>query len=380
MAKRGSKQAADKQSTAARKPVAKRPDQDRRVNQAMRLARVLKILELIQSRGRWTTKDLAEELECSERTVYRLLDVLKYAGVPFYREGPFVRVRSDYRFPVIPLTEEEALGQALATALTRTPGLDVGLGATPTTRKLEANSAAEIQEILADSQQLISVLDLKLADHSKHREMIKTLQFALLEGRQITGTYESPYETKPVKLRLHPYRLCLIKNAWYVIGRPDDADTPRTYRVPRFKTLQLLDRPADVPEDFDLKKYFGNAWAVYRGDQTYDVEIQFSAEAARSVLETTWHHTQKAKAHKDGSVTLFFQVDGLPEIANWVLGWAGRASVIEPQELRDLVVKQLQLALKMQQECSSLVRPQQHHSQGGAAGTTAPEAVNGTQD
>ena len=53
-----------------------RSDRDRRVRQADRLARVLRVLELVQSRGRWTTKAIADEIECSERTVYRDLDVL----------------------------------------------------------------------------------------------------------------------------------------------------------------------------------------------------------------------------------------------------------------------------------------------------------------
>ena len=204
-----------------------------------------------------------------------------------------------------------------------------------------------IKEILADSAELISVLDLKLADHSRHREAIKTVQFALLEGRQITGLYESPYESGPVDLRLHPYRLCLIKNAWYIVGRQTDAEHPRTYRVARFKTLRMLDQPTDMPEDFDLKAYFGNAWAVFRGDRTYDVQIWFTPEAAKVVTETTWHHTQKAKPQKDGSVLLAFRVDGLEEITNWLLAWADRAKVIQPPELRERVVEKLKTALEL---------------------------------
>ena len=350
--KKAAKKDQPEQESKQKKPIKKRPDRDRRVRQAERLANVLTILELIQSRGLWTTKALAAELECSERTVYRYLDVLKFAGVPYYREGPqqFVRVRPDYRFPILTLTEDEAMGQALATAATKAPGLDVGAGASATTRKLEAVSAGDVKEILADTAQLVSVLDLKMADHSKHREAIKTIQFALLEERQITGQYESPYEPKPVKLRLHPYRLCLVKNAWYIIGRPTDADDPRTYRVARFKTLQMLDQPADVPDDFDLKEYFGNAWAVFRDDKTYDVEIWFTPEAAKVVTETVWHHTQKAKSHKDGSVSLTFRVDGLKEVRNWILGWAGSFKVVKPVELRDLVVQKLQTAVEMHGE------------------------------
>ena len=156
MAKKPQAKKTAKKSTVTEKPIPKRPDRDRRVRQAERLASVLKILELIQSRGLWTPKALAEELECSERTVYRYLDVLKFAGVPYYREGPqqFVRVRPDFRFPLLTLTEGEALGQALATAATKSPGLDVGAGASATTRKLEAASAGDEKEILADTAQL----------------------------------------------------------------------------------------------------------------------------------------------------------------------------------------------------------------------------------
>ena len=337
------------QESKPKKPIKKRPDRDRRVRQHERMARVLGVLELIQSRARWNAKAIAAELRCSERTVYRDLEVLEFAGVPWFFDeaDQCYRVRPDYRFPVFGLTEEEALGQALATALTSSPGLDIGEGAAPTTRKLQARSAEGIKEILADASQLISVLGLKLADHSKHREMIGEAQFALLEERQLTGQYESPYEPGPVRLRLHPYRLCLVKNAWYLIARPQDREAPRTYRVARFKTLRRLDQPADVPEDFNLKEYFGNAWAVFRGDKTYDVEIWFTPEAAKVVTETIWHHTQKAKSEKDGSVSLTFRVDGLEEIRNWVLGWAGSAKVIEPAELRDLVVEKLQDALGM---------------------------------
>mgnify|MGYP000227026286 CR=1 FL=1 len=329
--------------------IPQRADRDRRVRQAERLANILRILELVQSRGLWTTKALAEELECSERTVYRHLDVLKYAGVPYYREGSehFVRVRSDYKFPIITLSEDEALGQALATAMTKAPGLDVGAGAMPTTRKLEASASGNVAEVLADAAQLVSVLDLKLADHSKHREAIRTVQFALLEERQIAGEYKSPYEPSSVRLQLHPYRLSLIKNAWYIIGRPTDSDEVRTYRVARFKTMQMLDRPADIPEDFNLKAYFGNAWAVFRGEKSYKVELLFSAEAALVVTETIWHHTQKVKNHKDGSVTLSFEVDGLEEITNWILGWAGMVKIIKPVELRERFVKKLETALEM---------------------------------
>jgi predicted DNA-binding transcriptional regulator YafY len=326
---------------------AKRTDSHRRLRQSSRLARVLRVLELIQGRGRYSARTIAEELECSERTVYRDLQALELAGVPWYwdQEGTCYRVRPDYRFPVLNLSDEETLGQAIATTLSEAPGLKTGPGARATTRKLAVVGKETSQKILADAEQLIHVLDLKLVDHSRHQEIIRTVQWALLQRKQVVGQYRSPYKAEPVQLRLHPYRLCLVKAAWYLIARPADADQPRTFRVARFQTLRMVDQAAAIPECFDLKAYFGHAWAVYRGERTYDVEIQFVPEAAEIVTETQWHQTQKTRRHKDGSVTLTFQVDGLNEILRWILGWAGRARVIRPPELRDLVVEEHRKAI-----------------------------------
>ena len=329
----------------------RRSESDRRLRQAARFARVLRVLELIQGRGRYGIEDLAQELESSPRTIYRDLNVLELAGVPWYHDESerCYRVRSDFRFPSVNLIEDELIGQATSTVVSSAPKLDVNLGAMPTTRKLSASSRDQASQLLNDALRITSVLDLKLADHSRHHDAIRTVQWALIQGKQLIGTYTSPYEAKPKRLTLHPYRLCLAKQSWYLVGRPQDSEQPRTFRITRFKTLRSLDASSVVPADFDLKEYFGNAWAVYRGDKSYDVEIRFSPDSAELVIETTWHSTQKVHRHRDGGVTLTFRVDGLNEILHWVLGWSGRASVLRPAELRESVVQQLRKALSLNQ-------------------------------
>ena len=103
----------------------------------------------------------------------------------------------------------------------------------------------------------------------------------------------------------------------------------------------MLDTAADVPSEFDLKAYFGDAWSVFRGGEPHDIEIRFANDAATQVAETIWHHTQQVDRHVDGSVALRFHVDGLDEILWWLLGWTGFAEVIKPLELRQMLVEQL---------------------------------------
>ena len=329
----------------------RRPDSDRRLRQAGRFARILRVLEMIQGRARYGVKEIATELECSERTIFRDLNVLELAGVPWYydEDDQRYRVRPGYNFPAMNLNDEELIGQATATVITAAPGLDVTKGAKPTTQKLWASSREATSKLLDDVEKVTAVLDLKLADHSRSHEAIRTIQWSLTQGRKLTGTYASPYEEKPKRLDLHPYRLCLVRQAWYLVARPEPTDQPQTYRVTRFQTLRPSDAPAKVPADFDLRAYFGNAWGVYRGPESFEVVVQFAWEAADLVTETTWHPTQKVERHDDGSITLSFLIDGLNEVVHWVLGWSGRAKVVRPEALRLMVLDHLERARQLNQ-------------------------------
>ena len=327
----------------------KRRDSERRLRQSVRFARILKLLELLQGRDHHDTVSLATELEVSRRTVHRDLEVLRLSGVPLDYDplGKRYVLHGDYRFAVAGLSDDELLGQATAVALTSARGLDVGEGAGPTARKIRATGRQAERTLLEDALRVTAVLDLKLADHEEHRETIRTIQYALVERHALEGTYSSPYQTSEKTILLHPIRLCLVKQAWYLIARPDGSNRPTTYRVARFCSLRKLLLRSDVPQEFDLRAYFGDAWAVFRGDRSYEVELHFDARAGAVVSETTWHHTQESRRHEDGSVTLSFRVDGLEEIVWWVLGWSGFVEVVRPLELRLLVVEQLRHALAM---------------------------------
>src|SRR6185437_9909845 len=311
------------------------PESERRLRHNFRLARLLKFLELFSGPGQWNPKSLMQELEVSERTLHRLRETLELAGVPlfFSKEENAYRIRADYRFPPLNLTDEEAIGQASATVLSESEAIHLPNGSKGTTRKLSATENERVRTILHDAINLTEVLDLKIADHPKQRETIRVVQEALLRRQMLNGTYRSPYEPGPVTLNLHPYRLALIKQAWYLIARPDAEDSPRTFRIVRFKKLKVSGRAATIPDDFDLKAYLGNAWSVYRGEVTHKVELLFAREVAEVVLETTWHHSQTVKKHTNGSVTLNFQVDGLEEIVRWVVSWAGKVRVVKPAQL-----------------------------------------------
>lgn len=277
-------------------------ESERRLRHKVRLGRLLRFLQLVLGRGQWNPGSLMRELEVSERTVHRMREPLELAGVPlwFSRDQNAYQVRPDFRFPTLHLTDDQALGQATATGILEGNALRLPNGAKDTTRKFIDSGNEQIRHILDDATRLTQVLDLKIADNTRQREAIHTVQWALLGHRTLTGRYRSPYEPAPVTVELTPCRLVLCKQAWYLIARSNGEDQPRTYRVVRFQALKLTDKPAPLPADFDPREYFGDAWSVYRGDRSYDVELHFTPDAADVVTETTWHHTQTVKRHPDG--------------------------------------------------------------------------------
>ena len=94
-----------------------RTDAERRLRQCERLSRLLRVLHLISGKGRWDADGLAQELECSRRTIHRLLQTLSMAGVPWYfdESARAYRVRQGFRFPL----SDQADASSNKAALTR---------------------------------------------------------------------------------------------------------------------------------------------------------------------------------------------------------------------------------------------------------------------
>lgn len=126
-----------------------RSDAERRARQSERLARVLRLLQLVQSRaGPWNAQTIATELECSERTVYRDLQSLAMAGIPcsYDEQCQSYRVFPGVRLPPGNSGQTTSGSQSVLAELAESP------------EKLAELSLGIIQRVMADAQQLASVL------------------------------------------------------------------------------------------------------------------------------------------------------------------------------------------------------------------------------
>lgn len=215
------------------------------------------MLLLLQTRGRMTAAQLAEELEVSVRTVYRDVDALSAAGVPLYGDAGHnggYRLLDGYRTRLTGLTADEA--EALFLAGVPGPAAELGLGSLLAAAELKVRAALPVQ---ADRISGRFHLDAPgwYAD-GEEAPYLPSVADAVWNSRVLHIVYRRWREPTDVERRLEPYGLVLKAGRWYVVAGPG----PRTFRVDQILELTASDEEFTRPGDFDLAAY----WEAYQGD------------------------------------------------------------------------------------------------------------------
>lgn len=315
-----------------------------------RLNRLLQIIAVLRGPSSYNAKRLAERYGCSRRNVYRDVAVLELAGVPIYYdpdygEGGGYRIRNDWWFPSVALSDRECLDLALLTRIAESSAIPLLDEASAARDKLLGTLPPKQQDLIRTASELFDAIGLNLADHSHCKQFMTQLQTALLTQRQIKCSYRSPHRAKTEQLSLQPRQVFLAAQAWYLVAWDNQSEQHRLYRVARFKSIEITKKAVTVKDPCSIRQMLGNAWTVYRGDRDYHIEVLFYPPASEQVAETKWHHTQTIEPAGEDRILFRATVSGLEEVAYWVLGWGPLAVVRKPIELREKVRSDLRLML-----------------------------------
>ncbi|KQX73638.1 YafY family protein [Streptomyces sp. Root1310] len=227
----------------------------------MKSSRLVSILLLLQTRGRMTAAQLAEELEVSVRTVYRDVEALGAAGVPLYGDAGHAggyRLLDGYRTRLTGLTADEA--EALFLAGVPGPAAQLGLGPVLAAAQLKVRAALP-PELRAHADRISGRFHLDAPGWYTDTEADETPYLAAVadavwNNRILHTVYRRWREPTDVERRLEPYGLVLKAGRWYVVAGPG----PRTFRVDQILELTSSDEVFTRPDDFDLAAH----WTAYQ--------------------------------------------------------------------------------------------------------------------
>ncbi|MFI8194358.1 helix-turn-helix transcriptional regulator [Streptomyces sp. NPDC085946] len=227
----------------------------------MKSSRLVSILLLLQTRGRMTAAQLAEELQVSVRTVYRDVEALGAAGVPVYGDAGHAggyRLLDGYRTRLTGLTAGEA--EALFLAGAPGPAAQLGLGARLAAARLKVRAALP-PELRAHADRISGRFHLDAPGwytDAGEAPFLPAVADAVWNSRVLHVVYRRWRAPTDVERRLEPYGLVLKAGRWYVVAGPG----PRTYRVDRILELTATEEEFTRPEGFGLAAY----WAAYQRD------------------------------------------------------------------------------------------------------------------
>jgi proteasome accessory factor B len=303
-----------------------------------RVYRLLRLITLLQSGRSFTVAELARELEVSRRTIFRDLNMLEMAHIPYYFDAEHRRYKIGQHFflPPIHLTLTEALALLTLTGKLRcTSAVPLLSQSARAAMKLEGSLPPAMRQEVGD---MIDHLSMQLAPTASHHgldAMFDELAGAIAARRVCRMAYISFYERKQLNLTVHPLRLAFVHRAWYLIAYSVAHREVRTFKLGRIRKLTVTRAAFHSPADADvLEKHFGQAWCMIPEGKLYDVHLHFEPVVAGNVAEVHWHPSQRVQWNDDGSMEFHVRVDGLGEITWWVLGYGDQVEVVAPTALR----------------------------------------------
>jgi predicted DNA-binding transcriptional regulator YafY len=167
---------------------------------------------------------------------------------------------------------------------------------------------------------------------------LSKLEAAISKQRTIRFSYRSPLRDKATERVLNPYALRLDEGIWYVIGHDLDRDAVRTFRVSRLQSdirfATRRERDFRLPADFDVEQHrVPRPWQI--GETVGRARIAVAGDTAWWVRRTL----SDAGTLDDG----VFETDfaQLGPLVGWILRQNGRATPLEPAELRNHVAAAL---------------------------------------
>ena len=301
-----------------------------------RVHRLLRMITVMQGDRPVTVGELAEELQVSRRTVFRDLNMLELAHIPYYfdRQRNGYRINRHFFLPPVNLDLTEALSILLMATRQSPPGaLPWPRQAYRAALKLESALPQGVREHIGS---VLDHMEVRLPASARHEgvdDLVDRLSDAIHRRRVCQVVYLSFLERRQLHETVHPLRLVFVQRAWYLLGWSVRERAVRTYKLARVKRLTVDAQTFTPPPAEQVDAHFGQAWSMIPEGRCHDIHLRFDARVAGNVAEVQWHPSQQVQWRDDGSIDLLARVDGLGEITWWILGYGDQVQVLAPAAL-----------------------------------------------
>lgn len=309
-----------------------------------RIVRCIGILSSVWAKHGINRKVLAEEYDCSIRTIADDIALLKEIGFPIrYTGSGYAIAIKDLKLPPLPLSEEQLLSLFIASQL---------LVLTP----LEANAEAAVQQMLAVlSEEAVTFLRnltnrvyIAPGGELGDSKLLVDVYKAVSECQSIHIHYQAFSTGQQEEWHLDPLGLYIKDRARsYLIGHTYPPPRQfRRFKLCRITRLTFREIEFTYPDDFSIREEMARGF--WTGDRDYPVLVRFQPEVAQLVRER--EPAGHIETLPGGWVQVRKTVRNLDEVFYDVMRYGRQAEVIAPPELRQRLRLELEAWGKIYKE------------------------------
>lgn len=298
-------------------------------------ARVLAVLELLQTHRRMTGSELAARLEVDGRTVRRYVALLQEIGIPLTaergRDGAYMLV-AGFKLPPMMFTDDEAL--ALSVGLVAARGLGLASAATAA-----SSAQAKLERVMPDALKRRAravdetvTLELSRPTAPADNAALATLTAAAQVRDRVRLRYR-PREGAVTERAFDAYGLAYRRGRWYAVGWCHLRHGMRSFRLDRVESATRLPVSFERPERFDALAHLTTSIARLPRAHAAEVLLETDLATARRELFPVAGVLEPVA----GGVVLHAQADDLDWLARELARLPFAFAVAKPRALRTAV-------------------------------------------
>lgn len=311
-----------------------------------KIINAFRIYYMLKSRGKVSGRTIEEELKIDRRTVRSYISDLYEAGIEISStkgmHGGYEIVNDD-DYLSTSITDEEYIALCDAELFLKDSDFHYSREISFLLDKLKSRRK-EIEQI--EKGGVSYLREIKITDKVREldRKYLKVLKEALVNREKVVIDYAALSSGNGSRV-VRPYAVFQFNGAYYFIGLCEKREEIREFKLCRIQKISILKESYVIPKDFSLKNYIDNSIGIFSGENIH-VKIRISHPMGQIIREQIIVPNQKITNLFNEDILFEANMKGKVEIKRWILSLGFNAEVIEPLDLKNEIVGELEKVLE----------------------------------
>jgi predicted DNA-binding transcriptional regulator YafY len=298
---------------------------------------------LLQTHGKMSTRELAEQLEVSDRTILRDMEALSMSGVPVYAErgsqGGWL-LSEGYRTNLTGMKAEEVASLVIASHPNLLSDLGIQDDYRSAIQKLLASTPDNVRKSTQLVRQKLHIDGAGWHQTSESFPCLKTVQEAVWMERRLLIHY--PRDGEMIARIVCPLGLVAKRSVWYLVALTEEAEY-RTFRISRISFAELLEESFDPPDHFSLPFYWEQSTAQLQSNlPRYPATLRIKESLLARLEKDRYIRISRVGEQENGWFQVEVEFADIEHGCENVLRYGAGVAVAAPKELREKVIEELE--------------------------------------